>query len=405
VRTLPPPDRKIPRHRAIVRTGRNIALAERPTTPPGPGELSLAPETAGLCGTDLQILRGLRDETAAVLGHEGVARVAAAGPGVDPALAPGTRVIVNPTHPDDPSFLLGHNVDGLMQERTLIPASAVGGGLVLALPAGFDPHLGPLVEPLAVVRYALAALERYAPDTLLVVGDGVIGHLSVRAAARWLGPRVRTILVHHTPHGEAFSAAAPLPADVCARLADLPLLGLDRGRVAVILATPRTGTLDALDAVIGAVTAELTIDVIGGLPAAAVSPLLPGVEPAAVRSVNCGGVPDPARVETVRTVTGRQLRLLGHRGVGNGHLHESVSELGADPARYGDLITHRADLSSAAGLLQSLAASPSRIVDGRRLIKLSIVVDPNLLSTSSRPPAGAGRGRRTPGRTPEETTR
>ena len=329
--TPPPPHRAIPRHRAIVRTGRNIVLAERTTASPGPGELSLATETAGLCGTDLQILRGFRDETAAVLGHEGVARVVAAGPDVDPALAPGTRVIVNPTHPGDPSFLLGHNVDGLMQERTLIPASAVDGGLVLALPDGFDPHLGPLVEPLAVVRYAFAALERFAPDTLLVVGDGVIGHLSVRAAARWLGPRVRTILVHHTPAGKAFSTAAPRPADVCAERADLPFLGLDSGRVAVVLATPRTGTLDALDAVLGAVTAELTIDVIGGLPAAAASPLLPGVELAAVRSVNCGGIPDPASVVVARTVTGRQVRVLGHRGVGNTHLHESVSGSAAIP--------------------------------------------------------------------------
>lgn len=375
-----PPRRAIPRHRAIVRTGRTIVLAERATTSPGPGELSLATETAGLCGTDLQILRGLRDETASVLGHEGVARVVAAGPGVGPALAPGTRVIVNPTHPGDPSFLLGHTVDGLLQERTLIPASAVGGGLVLALPDGFDPQLGPLIEPLAVVRYALAALERFVPDTLLVVGDGVIGHLSVRAAARWLGPRVRTVLVHHTPQGRAFSSAAPLSADVCADRADLPFLGLDSGRVAAILATPRTGTIDALDTVLGTIlgtgTADLTIDVIGGLPVAARSRRLPGVDLAAVRSVNCGGIPDPAVVVAARTVTGRQVRLLGHRGVGNAHLHESVAALSDDPLRYRDLITHRTDLPAAVELLRLLAASPNRTVDGRRLIKLSVTLDP-----------------------------
>src|SRR4051794_10658228 len=138
-------------HRAIVRDGATLCVARRPTGVPGPGELSVATVYAGLCGTDIQMLRGLRGDPASVIGHEGIARVVAAGAGVPDTLAPGTLVVVNPTHPSDPSFLLGHNVDGLLQERTLLPATAVSAGMVLPVPERTDVRLAPLLEPLAVV--------------------------------------------------------------------------------------------------------------------------------------------------------------------------------------------------------------------------------------------------------------
>ncbi|POM23643.1 L-threonine 3-dehydrogenase [Actinomadura rubteroloni] len=212
-------------HRAIVRSGGGVSVVPRPTPSPGPGELSVATLYAGLCGTDLQMLRGLRDDPAPVIGHEGVGRVAAVGPGVPDALAPGTLVTVNPTHPHDPGFLLGHNVDGLFQERTLLPASAVAGGMVLPLPASTDVTLAPLLEPLAVARYALEELRAFAPRTLLVVGDGVVGHLAVRAARPVLGADVRVVLVHRTESGRVFSLRSPHPADallVGAERAPLP---------------------------------------------------------------------------------------------------------------------------------------------------------------------------------------
>jgi 2-epi-valiolone-7-phosphate 1-reductase len=349
-------------HRAIVRAGGTLSVVRRPTIAPGPGELSVATVYAGLCGTDIQMLRGLRDDPAPVIGHEGIARVTAAGAGVPEAFAPGTLVAVNPTHPTDPSFLLGHNVDGLLQERTLLPDSAVTGGMVLPLPETTDVTLAPLLEPLAVVRYALGELAAFTPATLLVVGDGVVGHLAVRAAQRWLGADVRVALVHHTEEGRAFSAA-------CAYSADLTLAGspavVPDGPVAALLATPRDATVAALESALAA-RADV-VDIVGGLPPGAATPLLPGVDIAAVRSANCGGLPVPARI----TMAGR-VRVFGHRGVGNRHLREAAAELAREPGRYRDLITHEYDLDGAARVMRTLARSRERTVDGRRLIKLSI---------------------------------
>jgi threonine dehydrogenase-like Zn-dependent dehydrogenase len=355
-------------HRALVRGGPgSVSVALRPTPVPGPGELGIAPLCAGLCGTDIQMLRGLRDDPAPVIGHEGIARVVAAGQGTPPALAPGTLVAVNPTHPTEPGFLLGHNVDGLLQERTLLPATAVLGGMVLDLPAGIDTSLAPLLEPLAVARYALGELRTFGPRTLLVVGDGTVGHLAVRAARRWLGRDVRTVLVHHTAEGREFSRAHPHPADLLLGAGELRA-ARPAGPVAALLATPRDATLAALETVLDIAGPDLVVDIVGGLPAGARTGLLPGLDLAAVRAANCGGSPDPARV----TVTAHGVRLFGHRGVANRHLRDSAAELARDPERYRDLITHRTDLDGAARVMRALAVSRGRMIDGRRLVKLAV---------------------------------
>lgn len=369
---------RVATHRAIVRQEGDIRVTRKPTAVPGPGELSIATEVAGLCGTDIQILRGLREETAGVIGHEGLARVVATGPDVSPELdlTPGTPVVVNPTHPTDPSFLLGHNVDGLLQERTLLPANAVESGMVLPLRDGPEAGLVPLLEPLAVVRYAFDVLSGVGPRTLLVVGDGVVGQLAVRAAQSWLGPSVRTILVHHTDEGLEWSKRQQHTADLLLPEGHPAGLGSDAGPVAALIATPRDATVEALEYVLTTAGTRTTIDLVGGLPPNATSPLLPGVDLVAVRAENCGGFPTPARVVQLSTTAGTEVRLFGHRGVGHHHLRSSATELARDPGRYRELVTHVTDLAGAARVMRHFATSRERSIEGRRLIKLAVRIAP-----------------------------
>lgn len=372
--TPAPPPR---RHHAILRTPTGLHLSPRPTPDPAPGELLLAPSVAGVCGTDLQMLRGLRDDAAPVIGHEGVARIVAVGAGVeDPRLTPGSHVVVNPTHPTDPAFLLGHNVDGLLQERVLIPATAVRAGLVLPLPEVPPGVLGALVEPLAVVRYAALALREHRPRTLLVFGDGTVGHLAVRTAAHWYGP-VRTVHVHHTRGGLDWSAKAPVAADVRLRYEDLTAdrlrQALGDGPVAVLVATPAPATLSCLELALDATDGlDTAVDLVGGLPRGATTSRLPGVDLAAVRAANRAGLPQPPQVARLGTASGQKVTVLGHRGVAGGHLLYAAAELCRAPERYRDLVTHVVDLPSAVPILARLADTHDRIVSGRRLIKLAV---------------------------------
>jgi hypothetical protein len=135
--------------------------------------------------------------------------------------------------------------------------------------------------------------------------------------------------------------------------------------VAALLATPRDATVAALELALKA--GADVVDIVGGLPPGAATPLLPDADLTAVRAANCCGLPDPARIATAGRV-----RLFGHRGVANRHLLQSAAELTRDPGRYRDLITHETDLDGAAQVMRTLASSRERIVDGRRLIKLSV---------------------------------
>lgn len=364
-------------HRAIVRHATGIRVRHLPTPEPAAGELLIAPEIAGLCGTDLQMLRGLRDDPAPVIGHEGTARIVSAGQDLGAQFTPGTRVVVNPTHPEDPSFLLGHNVDGLLQERVLLPASALTGGLVLPIGDGIQPELASLLEPLAVVRYSLGILHSFTPRTLVVVGDGIIGHLAVRAARRWLGPGVQTVLVHHTATGKAWSAAQPHGPDVRLDAGEPAPCG--EGPAAAIVATPRDATVQALDYLLGLAKPGLAIDLVGGLPPGAGTPLLPGADLVDIRAANCGGLPRRPEVAKLSDHHGRDIHLLGHRGVSNTHLREAEAELRRDPERYRELVTHTCDLDEAAHVMNHLARTRDRTIEGTRLVKMAVHVE----STSS----------------------
>jgi len=388
-------------HRAIVRFGAEVAVRRRPTPAADVGGLLLAPVVAGLCGTDLQMLRGLRDDPAPVIGHEGVARVVAAGAHAQAPFAPGALVAVNPTHPDDPGFLLGHTVDGLLQERVAIPAGALDAGLVLCVPDALDPVLGVLLEPLAAVAYAFELLSRRTRParTLVVCGDGTIGHLAIRAAARWLHPEVRTAMMPHTLAGAQWSAASHHPPHLIVRPGqDLAavLTASDAGRgggsVAALLATPRDATLTCLERVLDAIDAlsqargglrscaagsraaepELDVDLLGGLPAASRSIRLPGIDLAAVRARNCGGRPPTPDLVSAVTEGGTRVRIGGQRGVAARHLRSAAAELVRAPERYRELITHVVSLDEAARIMGQLAGSRDRTVDGRRLIKLAV---------------------------------
>lgn len=75
-------------------SSRPLRVVELELDPPGPDELLVRVEAAGLCHSDLSVVDGSRVRPVPVLlGHEACGRVEAVGPGVDPALA-GRRVVM-----------------------------------------------------------------------------------------------------------------------------------------------------------------------------------------------------------------------------------------------------------------------------------------------------------------------
>src|SRR5438093_11952168 len=83
------------RRALVIEEPGTIGIRERPGLRPGPGEVVVRPALVGVCGTDLELLRGEVDPAFVryplTLGHEWSGTVEAAGAGV--ALEAGTPVV------------------------------------------------------------------------------------------------------------------------------------------------------------------------------------------------------------------------------------------------------------------------------------------------------------------------
>lgn len=352
--------------------GGALMLDRRPMPSPRPGGVVLRPMTAGVCGTDLQILRGLRDDPAPVLGHEGDAIVEAVGDGVTD-LAVGDRVLLNPTCPADQDMILGHTLDGLWQGAVALPAAAVAGGMVRRhrLPPAPLPAL---VEPLAAVLYALelVSLSDGPPRSLAVIGGGIIGLLLAAAAPLVLDPAPKRISVltadrHRLHWAEARGLLAP-ETGAGGGFAD-------HAFDAAVVAVSRPFGPEAVDRAVRMVRPGGTVDLFGGLAGSETASMLPGVDIGRVRRANACGTPYPPVTVPVRDRDGRPLVLTGHRGVGWHHLSAAVDLLLSDHgAKLGAVVSHRLGLAAAATLLEDHRRHGRRRYEGEPWIKLAIDV-------------------------------
>jgi len=156
------------------------------------GQVLLAMESVGLCGTDLHAWRG-RAALPLVPCHDGAALVVAVGSEVE-RVQPGQRVVVDPSigcgvcsacgspWPGrcDQGVYLGMSAPGLLAEGSIVPERS----LVL-LRDGVDARSASVLEPVAV---ALALLERVGEmvspgGRALVVGGGPLGLVVSRVLA------------------------------------------------------------------------------------------------------------------------------------------------------------------------------------------------------------------------------
>jgi len=179
-----------------------LVLEERPEPSPGPGEVTVTLAACGVCGTDLEKLRG-NYRTAGVLGHEPVGRVAQVGKGVSD-LGAGDRVFVHHHVPcyqcevcarGDYTFCPTYsktNIDpGGFADTFRVPRENVERHAVLKLDPKVDWDSGALLEPAGC---ALTAIRRVAmPEraSVLVLGLGPVGLLYARLVralgASWVG--------------------------------------------------------------------------------------------------------------------------------------------------------------------------------------------------------------------------
>jgi len=180
----------------------SVVLADVPEPVAGDGELTVRLAACGVCGTDLEKLRG-NYKTAGILGHEPVGRVEATGPGVEGFRA-GDRVFVHHHIPclacdvcrrGDTTFCPTYSTTNLapggFAELFLASAAHVRQGAVLRLDPSVDWRTGALLEPAGCAMTALRRLGLPDGARVLVLGLGPVGLLYARLAralgASWVG--------------------------------------------------------------------------------------------------------------------------------------------------------------------------------------------------------------------------
>jgi threonine dehydrogenase-like Zn-dependent dehydrogenase len=178
-------------------------LQDLPTPAPGPGEVLIRVSLAGICGTDLQILKGYHGFRG-VMGHEFVGVVA----GPDDSTWLGRRVVgeINlgcgtcdlcleglTNHCRVRRVLGIKDHDGAFAHYLTLPATNLH-----PVPPEVPDEAAVLTEPLAAALRVTETVAISPEDSILVVGDGSLG-LQISWVLALNGAQV-TLAGHHPEH-------------------------------------------------------------------------------------------------------------------------------------------------------------------------------------------------------------
>ena len=193
---------------------KDLRYEDIPEPAPGPGQIKVKINLAGICGTDLKEYTDgpsmiAVDKVPLTLGHEFVGRIAELGEGVTDFKVGDRVTAVGYWYCGECYYckrgmynicsnagFTGLTMDGCMAEYAIVPSYAA-----YKLPDSVSDELGALVEPLAVAIHAVRQGNVRPGDTVAIVGSGTIG-LCVLLAARAAGAAEVYVVDKVKPRGE-----------------------------------------------------------------------------------------------------------------------------------------------------------------------------------------------------------
>jgi len=154
----------------------------------GPGQVVVAVRAAGICGTDVHATQGLFPwKPPLILGHEYTGVIRAVGRGVSKAL-------VGRTVGCEPSYGCVECLECAAGRVSQCPKCVRVGGFaervvlplrnVHALPRGLDPITAAMTEPTACCLAGLETFQIPRGATVLVIGGGIMGLVTMALAKR-----------------------------------------------------------------------------------------------------------------------------------------------------------------------------------------------------------------------------
>jgi threonine dehydrogenase-like Zn-dependent dehydrogenase len=326
-----------------------MAVVDRPEPlDPGPGQVVVAPEAVGICGSDYHFFAGELSDAAGgsqfprVQGHEVGATVVAVGPGSRGELQPGQRVALWPLRacghcypcsvgrPNtcDNFELIGIHADGGLQGQLVVPDSQV---YPIAVD---DPALAALAEPVSIAVRAVNRARVAAGEHVVVLGAGPIGQC-VCLVARERGAEVLVVDLQESR------------------------LGLSRSMGAETLVwTSATEVVAAARRWAGPAGPPVGIDATGA--PAAVRAMVDMVASAG-RAVQVGMSGEEVTLR-IGSLTEKELDLLGVSVCTGEEFGEAVAVVERNAAILSGLISHRFELEQAPEALRFAMENPTEVM-------------------------------------------
>lgn len=320
--------------------GRDLRQAQRPIPEPGPGEVRVAIEACGVCGSDHFLQKGGFGDAVpypVVPGHEPAGRIDALGDGVT-GLALGDQVAVYyiSTPSGDPWAAngrpnvspnvtrMGVDVDGAFAEFVVRPAASV-----VPVPRPMPPEvLAVLTDAVATPWHALRRVAEVRPgESLAIIGIGGLGFAAVQ-----LGKILEADVIAVTRSPAKQQLARELGAD------------------AVVAAGTATSVAEVREAS-GGYGPDVVLQLAGDARAdeAAIAMAGPGG-----RVVLVGAALEPFSVRAAE-IFWRELAVLGSRGMTPADIADAIDLYLDDRLRLDHLIERSRPLSEANEAIEDLA--------------------------------------------------
>jgi 2-desacetyl-2-hydroxyethyl bacteriochlorophyllide A dehydrogenase len=173
----------------------SFRVADVPDPTPRAREVVVRVDCCGICGTDLHILDGEFPPTPYPItpGHEFAGQIVACGPEIEPDLAEGDRVAVDPSlycgwcrrcragrdNLCENWAAIGDTRNGAFAEYVAVPAVNAH-----KLPDHIDGQYGAMAEPLACAVHGLRRLGPVIGEPVMVIGAGTMGLLLLQLLLR-----------------------------------------------------------------------------------------------------------------------------------------------------------------------------------------------------------------------------
>lgn len=312
---------------------------------------------AGICGTDLDIIRNARADRAGVLGHEGIGTIVDVGRNVK-NFNIGERLVFNPVNSVQQDDILGHSRMGIFQTYFKYNIQDLHQSLLHKIDNTVEDELGALIEPLGTALYGKSLIDQVCnPKSVVIIGSGPIGLIN---AILFKSFGLKVFMINKSFPRLKFGIDQGILAKEDVFLDDDNLVEAIKtvthgGADLTLLCTNRSGALKSLKKALEYTKDSGCINLVGGIQNGDFLKDIIYKDLNHIRRNNVCGVNSIGYTPLVDIKNAKKIYFTGHRGTSCNHLNLAINLLKSDKDSYNKVVTHQINFNNADVLLRNAA--------------------------------------------------